>query len=153
MKPRWMRHVFNLYPPFLGAGIHVAEIAPDWRYVRVEMPLRWRNRNYVGSHFGGSLYAMADPFLMIMAIENLGPGYVVWDKAAEIQFVSPGRGRVTVEFRLTEEELQAMREQTAGGERYLPWFAVEVRDDDGRLVARVRKQLYVKRKASSEGQA
>jgi len=153
MKPRWMRHVFNLYPPFLGAGIHVAEIAPDWRYVRVEMPLRWRNRNYVGTHFGGSLYAMADPFFMIMAMKNLGPDYVVWDRSAEIQFVSPGRGRVTAEFRLTEEDLQEMRERSAAGEKHLPWFAVEVRGDDGTLVARVRKQLYVKRKGAGGGQA
>jgi acyl-coenzyme A thioesterase PaaI-like protein len=148
-----MRHIFNVYPPFVGAGIHVTKIAPDWRYVRVEMPLRFYNRNYVGTHFGGSLYVMTDPFLMIMAMKNLGPDYVVWDKSAEISFVSPGRGRVAAEFRLIEDDLRAMREKTADGSRYLPAFAVEVRAEDGTLVARVRKQLFVRRKPTAGGQA
>lgn len=146
MSPRWFRLLFNVYPPFLGAGIRVAEIARDWRRVRVRMPLRWFNRNYVGTHFGGSLYAMTDPFLMIMAIQNLGPDFVVWDKAATIEFVAPGRGTVTAEFRLDEADLERMRQETTGGRKYLPWFDVEVRGEDGTLVARVRKQLYVRRK-------
>lgn len=146
MSPRWFRLLFNIYPPYLGAGIRVAEIARDWRRVRVRMPLRWFNRNYVGTHFGGSLYAMTDPFLMIMAIRNLGPDFVVWDKAAAIEFVSPGRGTVMAEFRLDEADLERMRQETAGGGRSLPWFDVEVRGEDGTLVARVRKQLYVRRK-------
>lgn len=146
MSPRWLRLLFNVYPPYLGAGIRVAEIARDWRRVRVRMPLRWFNRNYVGTHFGGSLYAMTDPFLMIMAIQNLGPDFVVWDKAAAIEFVTPGRGTVTAEFRLDEADLERMRRETAGGGKSLPWFDVEVRGEDGTLVARVRKQLYVRRK-------
>jgi len=146
MSPRWFRLLFNVYPPFLGAGIRVAEIARDWRRVRVRMPLRWFNRNYVGTHFGGSLYAMTDPFLMIMAIQNLGPDFVVWDKAATIDFVAPGRGTVTAEFRLDEADLERMRQETTGGRKYQPWFDVEVRGEDGTLVARVRKQLYVRRK-------
>jgi acyl-coenzyme A thioesterase PaaI-like protein len=146
MSPRWFRLLFNLYPPFLGAGIRVADIARDWRHVRVRMPLRWFNRNYVGTHFGGSLYAMTDPFLMIMAIQNLGPDFVVWDKAAAIEFVAPGRGTVTAEFRLEEADLERMRQETAGGGKSLPWFDVEVRGEDGTLVARVRKQLYIRRK-------
>jgi acyl-coenzyme A thioesterase PaaI-like protein len=146
MSPRWMRRLFNVYPPLRCAGIRVLAIAPDWRYLRVELRLRWYNRNYVGTHFGGSLFAMTDPFLMIMAIENLGREYTVWDKAAEIEFVSPGRGTVVAEFRLSEAELDAIRAATASGDKHLPWFTVDVRDRQERLVARVRKQLYVRRR-------
>ena len=146
MGPRWFRHVVNCYPPYLGAGVRVTEIAPDWRRLRVEMPLRWYNRNYVGTHFGGSLYSMTDPFLMIMVIRNLGDGYVVWDKAASIEYVAPGRGRVSAEFTLTEEVLDELRAQTAGGEKYLRWFEIDVLGPEGELVARVKRQLYVRRK-------
>jgi acyl-coenzyme A thioesterase PaaI-like protein len=146
LSARWFRHIFNVYPPYLGAGIHVDEIAPDWRRIRVRMRLTWFNRNYVRTQFGGSLYAMTDPFLMIMALRNLGPGYVVWDKAAQIEFVAPGRGTVHARFELGEAQLDDMRRHTADGQKYLPWFEVEVRGDDGELVARVRKQLYVRRK-------
>jgi len=146
MGPRWFRHVVNCYPPYLGAGVRVTEIAPDWRRLRVEMPLRWYNRNYVGTHFGGSLYSMTDPFLMIMVIRNLGDGYVVWDKAASIEYVAPGRGRVSAEFTLTEEVLDELRAQTAGGQKYLRWFEIDVLGPGGELIARVKRQLYVRRK-------
>jgi acyl-coenzyme A thioesterase PaaI-like protein len=146
MTVRLMRWLFNLYPPYVGAGIRVTHIADDWRRVRVEMPLRWYNRNYVGAHFGGSLYAMADPFLMIMVMRNLGPGYMVWDRSAQIEFVAPGRGRVAVEFTLSESDLDRMRDATSAGEKCEPWFDLEVRGIDGALVARVRKQLYIRRK-------
>jgi acyl-coenzyme A thioesterase PaaI-like protein len=146
MGPRWFRHVVNCYPPYLGAGVRVTEIAPDWRRLRVEMPLRWYNRNYVGTHFGGSLYSMTDPFLMIMVIRNLGDGYVVWDRAASIEYVAPGRGRVSAEFTLTEAVLDELRTQTAGGEKYLRWFEIDVMGPEGKLVARVKRQLYVRRK-------
>lgn len=146
MNTRLMRWLFNIYPPFVGAGIHVTHIADDWRRLRVEMPLRWYNRNYVGTHFGGSLFVMADPFLMIMVMKNLGPGYTVWDRSAQIDFIAPGRGRVVVEFMLTDADLDRMRDATATAEKYEPWFEVDVRASDGTTVARVRKQLHIRRK-------
>lgn len=146
MTARWLRRLFNLYPPYLGAGVRVRHLADDFRTARVEMPLRWYNRNYVGSHFGGSLFSMTDPFLMIMLIRNLGPEYLVWDKAASIEFVAPGRGTMVAEFRLDEALLDELRAATATGEKHLPWFDIEVRSSDGTLVARVRKQVYVRRK-------
>ena len=146
MTARWLRRLFNLYPPYLGAGVRVRHLADDFRTARVEMPLRWYNRNYVGTHFGGSLFSMTDPFLMIMIMRNLGPDYLVWDKAASIEFVAPGRGTMVAEFRLDEALLDGLRAATATGQRHLRWFDVEVRSGDGTLVARVRKQVYVRRK-------
>jgi len=143
---RWLRRLFNLYPPFLGAGVRVRHLADDYRSARVEMPLRWYNRNYVGTHFGGSLFSMTDPFLMLMLMRNLGNGYRVWDKAASIEFVTPGRGTMVAEFAIDEPLLASIRDATASGEKYLPWFDIEVRDVDGGLIARVRKQIYVRRK-------
>ncbi len=98
MKANHLRRLLNVYPPFLGAGIYIKRIAMDYREVDVEMKLRWYNRNYVSTHFGGSLYAMTDPFYMLMLINILGEGYAVWDKAAHIDFVSPGRGHGEVQI-------------------------------------------------------
>lgn len=91
-KARFLRWALNFYPPYLGAGVRVRHISADLRLVRVKMVLRWYNRNYVGTQFGGSLYSMVDPFFVLMLMENLGPDYIVWDKAANIEFVSPGGG-------------------------------------------------------------
>lgn len=144
---RHLRLVFNLYPPYLGTGITVTEISEDHRSIRVEMPLTLYNRNYFGTHFGGSLYSMCDPFYMLMVLKNLGPGYVVWDKEARIRFVRPGRGRVRAHFQLSDEDLQALRtaaDREGKAERTL---SVDVLDEQDRLVARVDKRIYVRRKS------
>lgn len=147
-SPRVLRLLLNLYPPFLGAGIRVTRVERDLRRIRVDLPLRWFNRNYVGTEFGGSLYTMTDPFLMLMLVHNLGPEYVVWDQSAQIKFIRPGRGRVHVEFELSEERLSEIRGQASEQRRVLPEFTVVIRDESGEAVARVQKTLYVKRKAT-----
>jgi len=146
MKPSTLRHIFNLWPPFAFSGVHVSRISSDWRQSRVELRMRPWNRNYVGTHFGGSLFSMTDPFWMILVMRCLGSGYIVWDKAAEIEFVKPGRGTVHTVFDVEEAALQEIRSATAGGRKYLRWFEVDVRDAQGEVVAKVRKQLYVRRK-------
>lgn len=146
---RAVRRVMNLWPPFLFSGIRVLEIADDWRFARVVLRKRWYNANYVGTHFGGSLFAMTDPFWMIPTLRCLGSDYIVWDKAAEIEFIAPGRADVFAEFHMTDAILNGIRAATAGGEKYLIWCETEVKTASGELVARVRKQLYVRRKKSA----
>ncbi len=143
---RWLRHGLNLWPPFLFAGIHVAEIGDDFRSARVELRMRPWNRNYVGTHFGGSLFAMTDPFWMLLVLHALGDGYIVWDKAATIEFQKPGRGTVRAEFVLDDAMLDELRAAAADGGKVLRWFDAPVRDASGDVVAMVRKQLYVRRK-------
>ncbi|HBK47321.1 MAG TPA: tetrameric acyl-CoA thioesterase [Xanthomonadaceae bacterium] len=146
MKASTFRLGLNLWPPYLFTGIHVAAISADYRHARVELRMRPWNRNYVGTHFGGSLFSMTDPFWMLLAMHNLGRDYYVWDKAGSIEFVKPGRGTVVARFDLDEAVLEEIRQATAGGEKCLRWFENEVVDAGGEVVARVRKQLYVKRK-------
>jgi acyl-coenzyme A thioesterase PaaI-like protein len=142
-----MRRLFNLWPPFRAAGIRVREISPDFRSATVELRMKLLNRNYVGTHFGGSLFAMTDPFFMIMMMKNLGPGYLVWDKAGTVRFLKPARGTVTARFTMPEERVAEARERTAGGEKHEPQFRVEIVDEQGVTVADVEKTLYIRRKA------
>ena len=146
MKASLLRHILNLWPPFSFAGVHVTDLADDYRHARVELRMRPWNRNYVGTHFGGSLFAMTDPFWMLLTMKAMGRDYFVWDKAGTIEFIKPGRGRVHAQFRLDEPTLEQLRRDTAGGEKVLRWFDTEVIDREGDVVARVRKQLYVRRK-------
>jgi acyl-coenzyme A thioesterase PaaI-like protein len=149
-SPRAARALFNAYPPYLMTGIVVREITPDWRRVRVDMGLHWYNRNYFGTHFGASLYGMTDPFYAIMLFRNLGPEYVVWDQGAVVDFVRPGKGRVSTEFELDEAMLDEVRAATRDGQACRPEWPVEVRDAAGEVVARVMKRLYVRRKPTGQ---
>ena len=141
-----MRRLFNLWPVFRGAGIRVREIAPDFRSVTVELRAKLLNRNWVGTHFGGSLFAMTDPFFMIMMMQNLGREYTVWDKAGAVRFLKPAKGTVTAKFTLDPAEVEKAREATAGGEKYEPRFKVDIVDAEGVTVADVEKTLYIRRK-------
>ncbi|MFN3902737.1 DUF4442 domain-containing protein [Rehaibacterium terrae] len=150
-KARRLRWLMNWWPPFLFSGIRVEALAEDFSYARVALHMRWYNRNYVGTHFGGSLFAMTDPFWMLLAINALGRDHVVWDAAGEITFVKPGRDTVRAEFRLPPATLDELRAAAADGGKVLRWFETEVTDSAGEIVARVRKQLYVRRKRRRPG--
>ena len=144
-----LRRWINLWPPFLGAGIRIVYIAPDMKAVDVEMKLRWWNANYVGTHFGGSLFAMTDAFYMLMLMANLGTDYIVWDKAASIRYRRPGRGTVRAEFRLTDAQIDDVRENLKTLPKYEPVFRVDVKDEQGTVIAEVEKMIYIRKKVTA----
>lgn len=146
ITPRLLRFGMNLWPPFLFSGIRVTEVSHDWRRARVELRLRPWNRNYVGTQFGGSLFSMTDPFWMLLVMHALPRDYIVWDKAGEIEFIKPARGTVHALFELQPQVIDELRNAAADGQKVLRWFDTDLHDADGQLVARVRKQLYVRLK-------
>jgi hypothetical protein len=150
-KTFWKRHLrtfMNIWPPFVGAGIRVKRLRPDWKEIDVEMNLHRWNSNYVGTHYGGSLYSMTDPFYMLMLIENLGRDYIVWDKSASIRFRKPGKGLVSASFRLTDDEIDEIRDALKTSEKIERLFVVEVKDESGAVIAEVQKLLHVRRKSA-----
>ena len=151
MGPRLLRFVVNLWPPYVGAGIRVRYIAEDWSQVKVQMTLRWFNKNYLGTQFGGSLFSMTDPFYMLMLIKRLGPDYRVWDQRGEIKFIRPGRGTVSTQMAITDAQLDEIRRATADGAKHFASFDMSIVDTEGALVAKVRKTIYVRRRQVSTG--
>jgi len=146
MRASIFRRLLNLWPPFLCSGIRVQSISADYREAKVALRLRPWNRNYVKSQFGGSLFAMVDPFWMLLAMHQLGRDYYVWDKAGTIDFVAPGYEDVYAHFKLEPAVVDELRAAAAGGDKVLRWFETEVKTASGQLIAIVRKQLYVRLK-------
>mgnify|MGYP001182311668 FL=1 len=153
LRERLLEKFINIYPPLLGAGIRSRSI--DEHTVEVEMNLTVFNRNVVGVHFGGSLYAMCDPWFMLILMRLLGSNYIVWDKAASIKFKKPGRGRVKARFHIPQEEVDQIRMDADREGKIEPTFSVNVLSEDGEIIAQVEKLLYVRRKpaASSKGES
>lgn len=143
---RWLRWKLNLFPAYRGMGARVDYIAADFREVRVRLPLSWRTRNYVGTIFGGSLYGAVDPVYMIMLLKILGPGYVVWDKAATIRFRKPGRHTLYATFVIDDAEIEGIKAATAGGDPVDRTLNVSLVDRDGVVHVSVEKVLYIRRK-------
>jgi acyl-coenzyme A thioesterase PaaI-like protein len=149
MRASTFRHLLNLWPPFLCNSIRLRELSDDWSTARVVLRLRPWNRKYVGCQFGGNLFAMVDPFWMLLALHRLGDDYYVWDRAGAIDFVAPGREDVHASFHLTDAMVEDLRVAAAGGGKVLRWFETDITTASGEVIARVRKQLYVRLKPAA----
>ena len=141
-----LRYIMNVWPPFVGAGIFVESITPDWSAARVRMSLRFYNQNYMGTHFGGSLFGMTDPFLMLLTLHRLGSEFTVWDKAGSIDFRKPGRTRVYATIEIDQSFVDEIHAATSDGRAHFVTRDIEVLDKVGDIVAVVTKTLYVRRK-------
>jgi hypothetical protein len=148
---RMIRWGFNLAPVYRGSGAWVTRISADWRDVRIKLPLSLRTRNYVGTIFGGSMYAAVDPFYMIMLIRNLGKGYTVWDKAASIRFRKPGKTTLYARFTLDEAELDAIRAALETERSVDRVYTVTLTDAHGVVHAEIEKVIYIRRAALAAG--
>ena len=146
MKAGLLRFGMNLWSPFRATGIRVKRIAPDYREVEVELSLKWHNRNYIGTHFGGSLYAMTDPFYALMLMHVLGHGYVVSHQAGTIEYLIPEKGKVHARFALDDAVIADIKAHTAEGQKYLPQLPVEIKNEADDVVARVVHTLHIRRR-------
>lgn len=143
---RWLLFLWNYWPPFWGTGIHIDSVSPDFLFVRVCLKWRLWTRNYVGTQFGGSIYAMTDAFYMVMLLQNLGPDYIVWDKAATVRFRKPGRSTLIAEFSLTCDDILAIQKRLAA-ESKMDWERdVIVKNLAGETIAEIHKVLSIRKK-------
>jgi acyl-coenzyme A thioesterase PaaI-like protein len=141
---------FNFFPAYRGSGARVLYVADDYREIRVKIPLSWRTRNYVGTIYGGSMYAGIDPIYMLMLIKNLGKDYIVWDKAATIRFKRPGRDNLFADFNLTEKELNEITRELETKKSVDRIYDIELADKDGKIHAVVEKTLYIAKKGNNK---
>ncbi len=137
---------FNIFPAYRGSGGRVTYIADDYREVRVKLPLSWRTRNYVGTIYGGSIYGAIDPIYMLMLVKNLGRGYTVWDKAANIRFKKPGRETLFARFVIDDEELNEIRGILENEKKVDRIYHVELANKEGAVHALIEKTIYVAKK-------
>ena len=137
----------NFYPPFLGMGIRVKSYNDDFTRFEVELKSRWYNRNLFGTHFGGALYSMCDPFYVFIATMNFGSGYIVWDKTATIEFLKPAKGAILGVFEIDAKRLDEMRAEVDALGKKTYHFKADLIDEAGLTVARVSKEIYVRSKA------
>jgi len=146
LSPRTILKIISYWPPYLASGIKVVEVADDLSLVTVSLRIRPWNKNYFGTHFGGSLYAMCDPFFVFLLVQQLGEDHIVWDKAAEIEFVKAVSEPVFATFSVEPALADEIRRDALERFSVEPRLATEVVTAGGDVVARVRKTLYVRRK-------
>ena len=150
LTPRQTLRLINLWPPYLFSGISVVSVNKDITEIVVRKKTNFLNQNYFGTHFGGSLYAMCDPFFVFILLQFLRKDHIVWDIGAEIEFVKAIRKPVTATFRISHEQVDDIRQQCLENFKVEPYFSTEIVDKEGVVVARVKKKVYVRRKDAKE---
>ena len=139
--------MINWYPPYIGAGIKLKKVNQDKTRMEVELRKTWFNKNLFGTHFGGSLYAMCDPFYVFIVHNYLGKGYIVWDKSAEIKFIKPATGKVSAIFEISQEKLLQLKGEVDSTGKHTVFFDAKITDEDNEVVAKVRKEIYMRKKS------
>jgi hypothetical protein len=147
VSPVMLQRSLNwFFTPWIGAGIRLETLSDDFRWARVILPLRFYNRNFVGTHFGGSLYSMVDPMYMLMLLNILGNEFIVWDMAAKIQYKQPGKTDVYADFVIEDDLLESLFALKPNEKRIfdLPVDVKSLVNDE--VIASAVKTTYVKRK-------
>ena len=148
ITPRRLMKLLSFWPPYFFSGIKIIGVNDNFTKIDVCMKQRFWNTNYVGSHFGGSLYSMCDPFYMFILLHHL-KGHTVWDKGAKFNFKKPGYGTVFATFEIELETIQLLKEEASKSYSFSPVFKTVIRDQANTVILELEKTLYIKKKAKT----
>ena len=105
------KYGFNLSPMYRRSCGRIIHVSKDLKDIHIRLKYSYKNKNYVGSIFGGSLFSSVDPFPMVQLINIIDRDFVIWDKAAQIRFRRPAYEHLYAHFNYTEEELENIRKR------------------------------------------
>lgn len=147
IPPRWrptlLRLGLNWFPAYRATGARLVEVSPNLKRIVVRLPLKRTTKNGAGTLFGGSLYAATDPIYALLLAANLGPAYVVWDKAASIRYRKPGREPLLAEFVICDADLDGVRAEIERDGSCDRSFATTFRDRAGIVHVEIEKTVYI----------
>lgn len=143
-KHTLFKYGFNLSPMYRRSTGRITNVSEDLLHIQVKLPISWKNRNYVNSIFGGSLFSAVDPIPMVQLMNLLGKDYVVWDKSAEIRFRRPAKEHLYAEFTYSQKELDEIKAQVAHkNEVDIEKLTLLTNKDKGIVFCEVKKTIYV----------
>ena len=146
LSPKTVMKYFKYWPPYLASGISVKEFDLDEGYVVSQMKLSPWNANFFGTMFGGSLYSMCDPFYVFILAHQLGRDYYIWDIESNIKFLKATKKKVFARFEVTKSELLEIKSKADSGEKVHQVFETRIVDEEGVIIADLKKVIYIKAK-------
>ncbi len=146
-QARLFKVLFNLSPMYRRSTGRIHSVTADLYKVTVRIPLSYKNRNYVGTIFGGSLFAATDPIYMIQLIQILGRDYVVWDKATTIKFKRPANDTAYAVFEFSENEIEEIKNRVASENEIDLLKVVLIAGENQKVFAEAEKTIYISNKA------
>lgn len=143
-KHKLLKLAFNCSSMYRRTTARVHSVSEDLMKIVIRVPISYRNRNYVGSIFGGSMFSAVDPIPMVQLINLLDSSHVVWDKSAQVRFKTPAREDLYAQFTYSAEELQSIRNQVAQRNEIDIVKTTSLTDKAGvQVFCEVEKTIYV----------
>jgi len=142
-KSRLKRTIFNFFPAFWSTGAKVTYLAADYKEVHLKLPLSWRTRNYVGTIFGGSMFASTDVLYFLLVLKNIGDDYIVWDKASSVRFRKPGKGTLYAKAIISDEEIEMIKKELQNTDKIDRIFHLDLIDEAGDVCASIEKTIHI----------
>ncbi|WP_298901029.1 DUF4442 domain-containing protein [uncultured Psychroserpens sp.] len=137
------KYGFNWSPMYKRTTAKVVEVSDDLHKVVISMKPSWKNRNFVGTIFGGSMLSATDPIYMIQLMQILGENYVVWDKSVEAQYKKPAKSQIFGEFTFSKEEIENIKQDIVNKNQIDIVKTMNLVDAKQNIIATFKKTLYI----------
>lgn len=137
---------FNISPMYRRSTGKVVRVSKGFWEVDVKIPISYKNRNYAGTIFGGSLFSATDPIYMVQLIQIIGTDYIVWDKSSIVNFKRPANTDVFVEFRFSPAEVEQLKADVADQKELDITKMVVIKNASGKVICEIEKTIYVAEK-------
>ena len=141
------KYGFNWSPMYRRTTARITEVSNDLHYVKIRIPINWKNRNYAGSIFGGSMLSATDPIYMIQLIQILGDDFVVWDKTASIKYKRPAKEAIYGKFVFSTEEIQSIKQQLLDQNELEIEKSMTLENTKNLVFAEISKTIYIANKS------
>ncbi|APX98995.1 DUF4442 domain-containing protein [Lacinutrix venerupis] len=141
------KYGFNWSPMYKRSTAKLIQVSDNLQYVKIRLKPSWKNRNYAGSIFGGSMLSATDPIYMIQLIQILGDDFVVWDKAASIKYKRPAKETIYAEFIFLDEEIEAIKSEIKLKNEVNITKKLTLKNTDNIVFAEIEKTMYAATKS------
>ena len=141
------KHGFNISPMYRRTTARIIHISKDLKEIKIKIALSYKNKNYVGAIFGGSMFAATDPIYMTQLMQILGDDFVVWDKAATIHYKRPAKETLFCEFIFSDEEIETIQKRVQNEHEITVEKTTHLTNKENTIFAEVIKIVYIAEKS------
>lgn len=137
------KYFFNISPLYIRTTGKVKYVSEDVYKIVIEIPLTYKNRNYSGTMFGGSIFSSTDPIYMLQLIHILGKKYIVWDKSAYIDYIKPINDKAVAVFEFEKDEIEKIKELIIIDKEITIKKNLNITNTKGQIFCYLEKKIYV----------
>jgi len=147
IRRRILRFVLNIFPPLFFNRIVLKKVSADYSYMKVKIRRSILNINFHKSIFGGTIFSAFDPYFPTMyynIFHQKDRKLEIWMKSANIKYKRPATTHLSLEFRISKEEIQEAENELNEKGKHEKWHKVEAINKNGIVCAEAEMLVYLR---------